>query len=503
MQEHDEIDGLFKNGLENFKPDASHLSYAPLASAIAAKTTVSGTAAAAKTGFFAKWGMTLYFGLSTVAAGTGVAIVYAPDHVAVETNSKTILVASIQVKEELQLLGELPVIDSVSINEEGFSVAEEVPVSAVEPAKTKEHEPIVSNEKRTFNTVVSGPQKETMTPEKRVKHGILSANEIESTVASETTSKQDWATESSNRKALAIQPNVIAKSIAELPLKNKQTVQEKIQSSPIPVDTTISMAEVIRSEALSKIALTENDSVENLVSRVMQRPPAVWPESRISIKAGLGYAPLGTAIIIHQEEYVDSLFFFDFYQNVVDRPTIKNEFLASVSYQKRIKSNLQLGVGLSYMQGGWKSFTDHTHYYYVDNGLGELYLVTDTVKVGERDITANSISLNLFTGYDFVLGQKWMIGTTIGLNLNQMFIQNDFRNYSSNAITSDKKASFVVGVYGSADVNYRVSSRLGLSIGASINGRANVAKAMGAGEFYNSASFGLNAGFHYFISGLR
>lgn len=164
-----------------------------------------------------------------------------------------------------------------------------------------------------------------------------------------------------------------------------------------------------------------------------------------------------------------------------------------------MKSNLQLGVGLSYLQGGWKSFTDHTHYYYVDNGSGDLYLVTDTVRVGERNITANSFSLNLFTGYDFVLNEKWMIGATIGLNLNQVFSQNDFRDYSTNSISTAKRADFVIGAYGAVDLNYYMTSRFGLSIGASINGRANVAKAMGADQFYNNASFGLNAGIQYYM----
>src|SRR3989338_6132494 len=103
MQEHDDIDGLFKSGFENFKPDASHLSYGPLASAIAAKTTVAGTAVAAKTGFFAKWGMTVYFGLTTVAAGTSVAIVYAPLFVEVETTGNSILEVQIRVKEDLPM----------------------------------------------------------------------------------------------------------------------------------------------------------------------------------------------------------------------------------------------------------------------------------------------------------------------------------------------------------------------------------------------------------------
>src|SRR3989338_1016411 len=502
MQEHDDIDGLFKSGLENFKPDASHLSYGPLASAIAAKTTVAGTAVAAKTGFFAKWGMTVYFGLTTVAAGTSVAIVYAPDHVAVETNSKAILAASMQVKEELQLLGELPVIDSVLVEEEGFSYEKEN-ISTLESTETKQSESIVSLEKNTFKTLVPAKKKEVTVPKKPAKQTDFSTDKVGIVTSSETVIQPDLVPESINRTARVIQPNVVAKSVAEFPLESKTVVQKKPQSSPIPVDSTINMAEVIRTEGLSLIALTATDSVENIVSRVIQRPAVVWPKSRFSIKAGLGYVPLKTSLVVNQEEYIDSLFFFEFYQNVVDRPVIKNEFLASMSYQQRLNSNLQLGVGLSYLQGGWKSFTDHTHYYYVDNGAGDLYLVTDTVRVGERNITANSISLHLFTGYDFALSQKWMIGTTIGLNLNQLFIQNDFRNYSTNAITTVRKADFVIGVYGTADLNYRMSSRLGLSVGASINGRSSVAKAIGAADFYNNVSFGLNAGIHYFISGLR
>lgn len=495
MQEHDDIDGLFKSGLENFKPDASHLSYGPLAQAIGAKTTVAATTAA-KSGFFAKWGMTMYFGLTTVAAGTGVAIVYAPDHVAVEANSKTILAASVQLKEELLLLGELPVTDSVLVNHGQFSSVEEETVSTVESNESVQTKQGVSTENATFKTVVSDHEKETTIAKQQPKQRALLTKEAETVTAHETKLQPEFPSEIINRKANAIQSNVVAKSMTELPLKTQKPVQEQLQS--LPVDSIL-VADATRLEEIIGSPLTATDSVDNTMSRVVQQPSAMWAESRFSIRAGLGYAPLRTSLVVNQEEYIDSLFFFEFYQNVIDRPSIKNEFSTSISYQKRLKSNLQLGVGLSYLQGGWKSFTDHSHYYYADNGLGDLYLVTDTVRVGERNITANCFSLNLFTGYDFVLNEKWMIGATIGLNLNQLFVQNDFRNYSTNEVSTVKKADFVIGAYGAVDLNYYMTSRFGLSIGASINGRANVAKAMGAGQFYNNASFGLNAGIHYFI----
>lgn len=495
MQEHDDIDELFKGGLENFRPDASHLSYAPLASAIAAKTTVAGTAVVAKTGFFAKWGMSLYIGLATVATGTGVAVVYAPEQVAVEANSKTIVVASAQVKEKLEFFTKSPAGDTLVPNQEAFPPVE-VHISLVESNETEETEQASNPEKRSLKALLSGEQKETATSGKQAGRNTVSTDGTKPFVWSERAVERSLTVQTADETPMDFQPDEMAENPAESTKQETMVQPDNIQPPAAPLDSTITLAKI------DTLPSTATDSVLTSSNFYASRP-VVWPRSRFSIKAGLGYAPLKTDLVVNQESYIDSMFLFEYYQKVIDRPTIKNEFMASFSYQKRVKSNLQLGVGLSYLQGGWKSFTDYTEYYYVDNGAGGFYLVVDTVKAGERDITFSSISLNLFTGYDFVLGNKWMIGTTIGTNLNQMIIKNDFRNYSTNEVSGVRRADFLIGVYGTADLTYRVTDRLGLSIGASINGRANISRAIKANDFYNSASFGLNGGIHYFFSGSR
>lgn len=502
MQEHNEIDELFKDGLEHFKPDASHLSYGPLASAIAGKTTVAGTAAVAKTGFFANWGMTVYLGLSAAVAGTGVAIVYAPEQVAVEANHKTILVASAQVKEELQLLLELPVSDSVLVKEEGFFPKEEAALSG-ESIQTEQTKSTLSTDKTTWERGVYRSRKATIIPEKQTKQETLSAYEVEPIVAAETAIQQNLTGESIDRKAHLGQQDVVVKSMTGLPLNTKAPAQpEKLRPLPAAVDSLIASAETLLAGG-DKIPSTATDSVSNTTSRVIRHTPAVWPQSKFSIKAGLGYVPLKTEFVENENDGITdtvplaAMYYFG--DKVILTPSINNEFTLNLGYQKRMKNNMQLGVGVGYMRGGWDAYVDYSQEYWVENGVGSLVYVSDTFRIGEYNFDYRSFTLNLYSGYDFVFDEKWMISATCGVGLNQVFTTKDYRSYSSNKITQLNRSDFLLSGFGAADLTYRVNN-IGFSVGAAINGRTNLGKTIDAQDFHNNVSFGLNAGFHYFIA---
>ncbi|MDH4473036.1 MAG: hypothetical protein QE487_10560 [Fluviicola sp.] len=496
MQEHDEIDGMFKSGLENFKPDASHLSYGALATAIAAKTAVTTATTVAKTGFFAKWGITMYFGLATVVTGTGVAIVYAPDHVAVETNNKVILAASAELKDELQLLGESPLIDSTILSEgelAGTSVEEL-------PASTQSFNEV----KSSFNTPVLSRQKETFVPKQEMIQYGNSTGKPELIAQQESFSPIGLSKESKQRKATPIRSAVLTESMTELPLKNKKSVPMlTVQSLPNSTDSLLASTEIPVGKVEETIVEPAIDSSGNTLSRVKTRPPVVWPQSKFSLKAGLGYVPLKTELIENENDgitdSIPALAYYYFGDKVILRPTVNNEFTTTFSFQKRLKNNMQLGVGATYLQGGWDAFVDYSQEYWIDNGVGILIYQNDTTRIGEYNFDYRSFSLNLFTGYDFVFNEQWMISTSFGFGLNQLFMTKDYLSYSSNDISRINRSDFVVHGFGAADLTYRVNN-LGFSVGASINGRTNLAKAIDGQEFHNSVSFGLNAGIHYFLT---
>jgi len=232
-------------------------------------------------------------------------------------------------------------------------------------------------------------------------------------------------------------------------------------------------------------------------------PAIVWPQNKFSLKAGLGYVPLKTELVeVESDGITDSipaLAYYYYGDKVILRPTINNEFTTNFSYQKRLKNNLQLGVGVGYLQGGWDAFVDYSQEYWIDNGVGVLVYQNDTVRIGEYNFDYRNYSLNLFTGYDFVFNERLMVSTSVGFGLNQVFMTKDYRSYASNAVTRINRSDFVVNGFGAADLTYRVKN-LGFSVGATINGRTNLGKAIDGRDFHNSVSFGLNAGIHYFLT---
>ena len=505
MQELDEIDGMFKSGLENFKPDASHLSYSALATAIGAKTAVATTATAAKTGFFAKWGITMYVGLATVVTGTGVAIVYAPDHVAVETNSKAILAATTQLKEEFQMLSESPLNDSTFISEQEFSETsvEELTSSTQLLNDVKPIDNNLNAKTSSFKSIEFIPRKDAFVPKQETKQSENADRSVEAIAKQETVAPSGVLIAPKHQSATPIRSAVVTKSIAELPFKNKQSVQVIALTPSLNTTDSLLASTEIPVERVEETIGGATDSSVNNMSRVITRPPFVWPQSKFTLKAGLGYVPLKTELVEDESDgitdSIPALAYYYYGDKVILRPTINNEFMTNFSYQKLLKNNLQLGVGVGYLQGGWDAFVDYSQEYWIDNGLGVLIYQNDTVRIGEYNFDYRNFSLNLYTGYDFVFNEKLMMSTSIGFGLNQVFMTKDYRSYSSNAVTRINRSDFVVNGFGAADLTYRVNN-IGFSVGATINGRTNLGKAIGGQDFHNSVSFGLNAGIHYFLT---
>jgi hypothetical protein len=506
MQEHDEIDGMFKSGLENFKPDASHLSYSALATAIGAKTAVATTTTVAKTGFLAKWGITMYFGLATVVTGTSVAIVYAPDQVTVETNNKAILTATAELKEELQLMSESSLTDSTFISEAELSEISDEELTASIQSFNAENpiDDMLSARKSSFNTPVVSRRKETFVPKQEtIQYGNLSSN-VELLARQEPFSPSVISTESKQRKATPFRSAVVEESMTGLPLKNKKSAPMAMVLSSVNSTDSAHASTVVPAEKVEEtIVGPATDSSGNTLSRVMTRPPVVWPQSKFSLKAGLGYVPLKTELIVNENDGITDtipvLAYYYFGDKVILRPTVNNEFTTTFSYQKRLKNNMQLGVGVSYLQGGWDAFLDYTQEYWIDNGQGVLVEQNDTTRIGEYNFDYRSFSLNLYTGYDFVFNERLMVSTSFGVGLNQLFMTKDYLSYASNDLTRINLSDFVANGFGAADLTYRMNN-LGFSVGASFNGRINLGKSIGGQDFHNNVSFGLNAGIHYFLT---
>jgi hypothetical protein len=505
MQELDEIDGMFKSGLENFKPDASHLSYSALATAIGAKTAVATTATAAKTGFFAKWGITMYVGIATAVTGTGVAIVYAPDHVPVQTNSKAIVAATTELKEELQLLGEAPLNDSTFISGQEFSETsvEELTSSTQSLNEAKQIDNNLSAKTSSFKTTEIISRKAVVVPKQETKQAENADRSVEVIAKQESFTPSGLLTASTQSKATPIRSAVVTKSIAELPLKNKKSVEYAAIQPLLGLSDSLSKATELLTEFNNLSNKQLADSSEEVIAFNFERPAIVWPQSKFSLKAGLGYVPLKTELIENENDgitdSIPALAYYYYGDKVILRPTINNEFTTNFSYQKRMKNNLQLGVGVGYLQGGWDAFVDYSQEYWIDNGSSVLIYQNDTFRIGEYNFDYRNYSLNLFTGYDFAFNERLMVSTSLGFGLNQVFMTKDYRSYALNTVSRINRSDFVVNGFGAADLTYRVNN-LGFSVGATINGRTNLGKAIDGRDFHNSVSFGLNAGIHYFLT---
>lgn len=506
MQEHDEIDGMFRNGLENFKPDASHLSYSALATAIGAKTAVATTTTVVKTGLFAKWGVAMYLGVATVVTGTGVAIVYAPDHVAVETNSKVIVTASTELKAELQLLSESSLNDSIIISEQELadSITDELTAANQSFNEITPIKEVLGHRKSSFNTSVVNLQKETVVPKQETMLYGNPASQASLIAKQESFSPIGLSVESKQLKATPIRSAVVAESMTGLPLRNKKSVpMAMVRSSVNSEDSALASIVIPASKVEAPVVEPATDTSGNAMARLKLPPPVVWPQSKFSLKASLGYVPLKTELIENENDgitdSIPALAYYYFGDKVILRPTVNNEFTTTFSYQKRLKNNMQLGVGVSYLQGGWDAYLDYSQEYWIDNGQGILVYQNDTTRIGEYNFDYRSFSLNLYTGYDFVFSEQLMVSTSFGVGLNQLFMTKDYLSYASNDLTRINRSDFVVNGFGAADLTYRMNN-LGFSVGASINGRTNLGKSIDGQAFHNNVSFGLNAGIHYFLA---
>jgi len=523
MKEHNEIDELFRDGLENFKPDATHLNSASVLALLSTKAVAS--TVVVKTGLLAKWGIGAYIGMATLVVGsTAAVVVYQTTNTQVSSTPETAgSIFKQQVIDSVQqslFVDSLFTLNSITEMDNPLQSDNEKIIDEVDQTTTIIQQINLQSEqvvRKVKSTSIDEPvqlERNLQISQSQRQSKLLKKSELNSSGAfanfSKTQSNAILTTEDSKTDELTAS-NSVAKTTIDLQVSNDiQSVDELKNGSEQTVDSITD--QLVVAEAVLPV-VTDNETVNIAVSAVgtgvayynpfLAIEPLSstysWPRQHFSLKAGLGYVPLRTELSIYKENTEDTLLiYYNFVETTYQRSTIKNEIGGSFNYQKAMRNNLIFGGGFNFTQGGWKAFTTVKDYFLLDDGLGNLTLVEEVNETGEWDVTYKSVGLNLFTGYDFIFNDHWMVGTSIGMNANQVFSQNNFRNYSSGELESTKTAGFALSVYGAFDLIYRMNN-VGLSAGGAINGRATTAKIINASDFYNTASFSLNVGFHYFL----
>lgn len=529
MKEHNEIDELFRDGLENFKPDATHLSSASVVALLSTKAAAS--TVVVKTGLLAKWGIGAYIGMATLVVGsTAAVVVYQTTnnpmksttpiaginskHQAVDSVKQSLFVDSLFTLNSISEMDNSLQLDNETILNEGDQTT--TIIQEINPQFEQAVRPEQADRKVKSRFIDEPVQFESNLqlnqPQRQSK--LLKKNQLQSfgTFANfaKTQSNPNLATENPKIDELTASNSGVTKTIDPQVSSDIQPIAGIKSGSEQRVDSLTNQSVVAET---SLPVSTEIETVNADLSAVgtglayynpfLATEPIVstysWPRQHLSLKAGLGYVPLRTELSIYKENIEDTLLlYYNFVETTYQRSSIKNEIGGSFNYQKAMRNNIVFGGGFNFTQGGWKAFTTVKDYFLVDDGFGNLTVVEELNETGEWDVTYKSVGLNLFTGYDFIFNDHWMIGTSIGLNANQVFSKNNFRNYSTGEIESSKFSGFALSVYGAFDLIYRMN-HVGISVGGAINGRATTAKIINATDFYNTASFSLNVGFHYFL----
>ena len=523
MKEHDEIDELFRDGLQNYKPDATHLSSASVVALLSTKAAAS--TVVVKTGLLAKWGIGAYIGMATLVVGsTAAVVVYQSTNTPMKSttpiagmNAKHQAVDSVKqslVVDSLFTLNSITEADNSLQSDNETMLDEEDQTTTIIQQINPRSEQVARKIKSTFIDEHVQAESNLQLNQSQRQSKLVKKNQLQSfgTFAHlvKPQSKPIVTTEDSKKDELTASNSGVTATIDPQASSNIQPTAEIKNGSEQAVDSLTNQA-VVAETALP--VATENETVNTDLSVVgtglayynpfLATEPIVttysWPRQHLSLKAGLGYVPLRTELSVYKENIEDTLLlYYNFVETTYQRSSIKNEIGGSFNYQKAMRNNIVFGGGINFAQGGWNAFTTVKDYFLVDDGFGNLTVVEEINETGEWDITYKSIGLNLFTGYDFIFNDHWMVGTSIGLNANQVFSKNNFRNYATGEIESSKFSGFALSVYGAFDLIYRMN-HVGISVGGAINGRGTTAKIINATDFYNTASFSLNAGFHYFL----
>lgn len=492
MKEHDEIDELFKNGLEDFQPDATHLHYAPIAQAVASKTVVT----AAKVGFWSKFGLPLLLG-TTITSGTVVTIALtSKQQVSLKTAIHHVQPVSAELSEESVI--------ALNAEQQPYSGSTSVDTTSVYQFNPEQLSKITQSKGLTNNNrFVTGPDKKHHERNNSARNSGLDVTTRKAKNAdSELISGEKVALSDAPKTVIArfIGSNIIgAEELATVPVyrrKGRMPATGYMEKNA-PIISLLASAHKTDSTNLE-----ESDSVNSSALRVIMHPKPVWPKRELTIRAGLAYVPLQqeTQLYSSLPDSIDPFFWGSY--DMVKRPSTKNEFLLSLGYQKQLPNKLELGAGFMLSQGGWRAFDDMVTHYWIDNQDGTFTFFHDTTTVGEWDVSYRSYGVNLSLGYHFPLSEKLAFGVNGGIAGSQVLVENKYRYYETNSITSTKNTRFALSLFALGEFTYRIGP-MGFSAGVNLNGRSEFSRVFNAPGFYNNVSFGIHTGIHYYLPELR
>lgn len=500
MKEHDEIDELFRNGLEEFHPDATHLHYAPIANVVASKTV----AAAAKVGFWTKFGLPLLLG-TTITSGAVVTVALTDDQeVSLKTAIHHVKPVSTELTEEMT--EELTV--GTNNDQQPYYGSMSVDKALANQIYSEQTEQIrQSRELANINTFAQSSDRNQKQQNDRAGKPVVN-------VATKKAKNGNFELISTEKTTIAEAPKTViarfigsniqgAEGLESVPVYRKKgrTPANGYMQKHAPLATYFAATQKTDSSSLLTSSL-EADSSDQSALRVIMRPQPVWPKRELNLRVGLAYVPLQQESQLYSS-LPDSIdpFFWGAY-DMVKRPSTKNEFLLSLGYQKQLANKLEIGAGFMMSQGGWRAYDDLVTHYWIDNQDGTFTFFHDTTTVGEWDISYRSYGVNLSLGYHFPLGDKLAFGVNGGIAGSQVLVDNKYRYYETNGITSTKNTRFSISLFALGEFTYRIGP-IGISAGVNLNGRSEFSRVFNASGFYNNVSFGVHTGIHYYLPELR
>ncbi|MBI1837576.1 MAG: hypothetical protein HYR91_09965 [Flavobacteriia bacterium] len=459
MKEHNNIDNLFHNSLKDYLPDASHLDFSQMNELLNSKLSKQMTID--KTEVFhshTNFGNKMFFWklVGLVSVITTITIIFSEKPASDKCYGKNIEQNDYKkenIKPSKMNLESLPI-------EKQINIAKSV-------AKTLIHNEIKSKVSQSKN----------LPP--RFNNNILT---FANTQEKNTERKIELSDSTLCFEAIA-STNFTLKY-----LKINQMVLESL--TKFRVDSSLMLG--INSDF--KI-LSSSKSIANI------------PTHQIKFNFGISKVPVTQKEILNYPNYTNNP--FNFFTNMkMDSIQIKQENQYSLEYQHIYKTNLIIGFGLSYCNGGWSSSSKGIIYTLADyngDGIADVdangnYIeLQNTIQYGTTKSTFRSIGSNLHLGYCFNKNKQWMLNAFCGINNAQVIAKNTFKYQdTSQKDMVSKYSKFIISPFIGFDVVYR-KSNFGFSIGGLLSQRNTIATLIKATEFYNNASFGGTVGIFYYL----
>lgn len=458
MKERNDIDELFRDTFEDFRPDSSHISDAGITAFLKSK-------AAAKAAIAGKAGVAGLVGSVVVAAGTIAAVVLGTDGGSGEQIRKSPVMVHAGEADSLEMLTSLT--DSLSIN--GTEADTAFTLSDV----------FAGNDKFSKETITGeAPAVKNRFVQSGINRARGKARKTIPDVKEDVMSVQ---------KAVAAVP-------AGLELQTTLTPENTI-AVPLLSDTPIAAAAT--AITAPEVRAIDSAGVASGISGVPDLK-AQWPRHRFSVQAGMAYVPERFNTFL--TAYYGGMNSDPYKYQSVDG-SIKPELLLNAGYQYRMNNGLKLGADARYQSGEWsmsQSGIFIMEMWSADSS--QMNYVEDTLVYYSMKSRYTTIGLGVSTGYDFVISDRWMVSANIGLFAQQYSATTEEMDAIEGVYHSSQLSGFLASMYGSADVMYRTGN-LGFSLGASLNGRAALMERIYGTYFYNNVSFGAHAGVHYFLKG--